>query len=752
VAPDGLRSQTLLFRALHEVSVTASRGFEPAELVRVVVERAAELLGADAVSLYLWDEATSALVQMYTNDVLATAPDPPMSSGTGAAGLAFERREPVRIDDYQAWELATPWGLERGVRSAEAVPLIVADQAIGVLGARFYRQRALTSQDVEWLMLLGAQAAPALEFARLYARSQWQHERQRALREMAQVLARDLDERRVLDLAVQHAASLLAAPYARVWLLDSEGRLSPGAAEGHVQASAAERLRDPDTLAALAAQIGVVNVPDAPSHPAWRDRQFAQRTGLRAYLGARLWRAGASLGTLEVMRPAGGTFTEAEAELLAGLATAVAFALGNAWAHAAAEGMARQAEIRARAEERAGQRRLAFLAEASQILASSLEYETTLQGVARLAVPSLADACFVDMLEQDGTTRRVASAWRDGSSSADRELLGWSEPTSLPLDDGSPTARSLRSGAAVFLPTVASVPLVARTGVVGAITCLTREDRLLTPADVELAGDLARRCAMAIDNAHLYREAREAIGVRDEFLSVAAHELRTPLTSLRGYAQLLVRDFERKGAVDPERGRRSATTIMLQADKLSRLVDQLLNVSAIQFGKLVIERRPTDLSRLVRDAAEAIGTQLRGRRLAVHAPAELLAMVDPLRLEQVVANLLDNAVRYSDEGGLIEVALSVADEGTAALTVRDYGPGITREDRRHIFDRFYQGRGRGALTDQAGMGLGLFISREIVRLHGGRVAAEFPPDGGARFVVSLPLGDPVAPSGTLPEA
>ncbi len=751
MAQDGLRSQTLLFRALHEVSVTASRGFEPAELVRVVVERAAELLGADAVSLYLWDEATSALVQMYANDVLATAPDPPLPSGTGAAGIAFERREPVRIDDYQAWELATPWALERGVRSAEAVPLIVADQAIGVLGARFYRQRALTAQDVEWLMLLGAQAAPALEFARLYARSQWEHERQRALREMAQALARDLDERRVLGLAVQHAASLLAAPYARVWLLNNEGRLSPGAAEGHVQANAAERQRDPDTLATLAAQIGVVNVPDAPSHPAWRDREFAQRTGLRAYLGARLWRAGASLGTIEVMRPAGGTFTEAEAELLAGLATAVAFALGNAWAHAAAEGMARQAELRARAEERAGQRRLAFLAEASQILASSLEYETTLQGVARLAVPSLADACLVDMLEQDGTPRRVASAWRDGSS-ADRQVLGWSDLASLPRDDGSPTARSLRTGAVVSLPTVAAVPLVARTGVVGAITCLTREDRVLTPADVELVGDLARRCAMAIDNAHLYREAREAIGVRDEFLSVAAHELRTPLTSLRGYAQLLVRDFERKGAVDPDRGRRSAATIMLQADKLSRLVDQLLNVSAIQFGKLAIERRPTDLSRLVRDAAEAIGTQLRGRRLAVHAPAELLAVVDPLRLEQVLANLLDNAVKYSDEGGLIEVALSVADERTAALTVRDHGPGIAREDRRHIFDRFYQGRGRGALTDQAGMGLGLFISREIVRLHGGSIAAEFPPDGGARFVVAVPLGDPVAPSGTLPEA
>jgi signal transduction histidine kinase len=257
--------------------------------------------------------------------------------------------------------------------------------------------------------------------------------------------------------------------------------------------------------------------------------------------------------------------------------------------------------------------------------------------------------------------------------------------------------------------------------------------------EFDLAEHLARRCSVAIDNSRLYREARAAVSLRDEFLSVAAHELKTPLTSLRGYAQLLAREFAR-GEANPDRARRAAYTIQVQSDKLARLVAQLLDVSRLQSGKLAIERTPTNVSALMRDIIESARTQLQEHILVARLPTELGAAIDPLRIEQVVTNLIDNAIKYSPEGGQIDVALECepADE-MVRIVVRDRGVGVPPEHRAHIFDRFYQAHAGGPLTSMAGMGLGLYISRQIVELHGGSIEAQFPEDGGTRFVVRLPL-------------
>jgi signal transduction histidine kinase len=766
------QSNTPLLRALHEISATASRALDPAELVALVATRAGELLSADAVALYLWDEGAGTLLPVYSNDERATTPDQPLAAGRGEAGLALSRREPVTVADYAAWEHGLPWAAARGLRAAAAVPLMVADQAIGALVARFYSQRTIEPEDVHTLSLLAAQMAPALEAARLYARVQWERERERALREVTQALAMNLDEKRVLALAVRYASSLLNAPYARVWLMRPDGELGCAAAEGFLHDLTFHERLSRDSVSGLAAQSVVLNVPDAPSHPAWQDPDFAERTTLRGYLGAGIRRAGASLGVLEIMRTEASPFSAAEEELVISLANAVAVAVSNARMHAEAELMARKSEQRARAEEQASQQRLAFLAEASQVLASSLEYEATLQSIVQLATPTLADVCIVDVLEQDGSLRRVASAHSDPDVA--RWLQTLPRQPNIELDGPHPIARALRTGEpslfadladsplpelgaqligadpseaapprvadTLFFTSALVVPLLARTGVLGTITCLTTGGRSLGPADLSLAEDLARRCALAIDNARLYREARHAISVRDEFLSVAAHELKTPLTSLRGYAQLLVRDFERPQPVDQARSQRSASTILLQADKLSRLVAQLLDVARIQSGKLAIDAKPMNLVKLVRQAIDEMDGQMDGQSVVVRGPDKLEAVIDPLRVEQVIVNLLDNAIKYGPQEGEIEVALGQGEDGGAWLAVRDHGPGIPAEDREHIFDRFYQGRERAGLASTPGMGLGLYISRQIVELHKGTIRAEFPPDGGTRFLVSLPAG------------
>ena len=168
----------------------------------------------------------------------------------------------------------------------------------------------------------------------------------------------------------------------------------------------------------------------------------------------------------------------------------------------------------------------------------------------------------------------------------------------------------------------------------------------------------------------------------------------------------------------------------------------LFRSSRLQSGKLAIERTPSDVSGLLRDVVEASRSQLKDHTLVARLPTELWASLDPLRIEQVLTNLIDNAIKYSPDGGQIDVVLD-CDEAlnSIVLTVRDHGVGVPPEHRAHIFDRFYQAHAGGPLTSMAGMGLGLYISRQIVELHNGSIRAEFPDDGGTRFVVTLPLAE-----------
>jgi signal transduction histidine kinase len=296
--------------------------------------------------------------------------------------------------------------------------------------------------------------------------------------------------------------------------------------------------------------------------------------------------------------------------------------------------------------------------------------------------------------------------------------------------------------------TLMIAPLRVEGRVLGVLTSWRHEaGRPYGGEDLLALSSIADRAAVALENARLYAAeqrarsaAEEALRMRDEFLSVAAHELKTPITSLWGMAQLMLRQLDKRGAVEPDRLQRALRMIDTQSRTLARLVEQLLDVSRIEAGKLALDRQPTDLGQLVRAVVAMAQVRATEHRLRLRTPrAPVRAAVDPLRLEQVVTNLLDNAIKYSPEGGEIEVELAAPEAAGVRLSVRDRGLGIPPERRRHIFDRFYQAH---ATSHQSGMGLGLYISRQIVELHGGRIEAEFPPDGGTRLVVRLPAAAP----------
>lgn len=232
-------------------------------------------------------------------------------------------------------------------------------------------------------------------------------------------------------------------------------------------------------------------------------------------------------------------------------------------------------------------------------------------------------------------------------------------------------------------------------------------------------------------------EAELAVRMRDEFLSIAAHELRTPVTSLRGYAQLILRQLERQGTIEPITLQRAIVTINQQSVKLSTLIGQLLDISRIDSGRLVLERHWTDITELIDGIVSAFRRDDEQHLFTFNVPGPLEALVDAIRLEQVLVNLLSNAVKFSPEGTAIDIRAWTADDTeTLHITVTDHGVGIPPERRSQLFDRFYQAHGEGFL---GGMGLGLYVSRQIIDLHNGQLKAEFPDEGGTRFVIRLPL-------------
>jgi PAS domain S-box-containing protein len=424
----------------------------------------------------------------------------------------------------------------------------------------------------------------------------------------------------------------------------------------------------------------------------------------------------------------------------------------------------------ARADAEAAQQRLAFLAEASTVLASSLDYRTTLASLAHLAVPRLADWCAVDAVSETGDINRVAVAHLDLTKvEAVRAAEGHYPPIADALSGVVPV---LETGRSEFVPERSggalerepddprlrdllsklqprarmTVPLMTPGRERATVTLVFGESgRAYTRQDLALAEDLARRAALAIDSARLYREAQQALAARDEFLSVAAHELKTPITSLRGYAQLTLRTMDQSGGVDPERLRQALSVINIQSDRLTRLVSQLLDVSRIQSGKLTPDYREADLSQLAADIVAHAEQRAPDHVFELRSPIPAHMRIDTLRIEQVLTNLLDNAIKHSPSGSSVEVDVDTETLGTGLvlISVRDHGVGIPAELRERIFERFYQAG--TSSSHSAGMGLGLYVSRQIVELHGGRIWAEAPQGAGAQFVIALPLDPGAAP-------
>lgn len=426
--------------------------------------------------------------------------------------------------------------------------------------------------------------------------------------------------------------------------------------------------------------------------------------------------------------------------------------------------IARDISDRKRAEQQAARavQRDAFLAEATLLLTSSLDHERTLRMLARLAVPYLADFCAFDVVDQEGALARVAVAhvlpekvqliedlraeyedpdaptsprrvMRSRSAAFIREVTDETIAAGTRGGNGERLEKIRQLGAISYL----CVPVVAHDRALGALTLATSESgRHLTDEDFRIAQDLATRAALAVEVAQSYQQLQSANRLKDDFLATLSHELRTPLNAVLGYARML-----QTGAIATEKVPQALEVIDRNASALAQMVEDVLDVSRIVLGKARLRVEPTDVAAVVEDAIATVKPAVEAKGIALrcnlgHGTATVLG--DHSRLQQVVWNILSNAVKFTPRGGHIDVRV-VQNDSQMQIVVSDTGIGFPPSFRQHVFERFRQAES-GPSRLHGGLGLGLAIARHIVEMHGGTIDADSAGEGkGATFTVSLPL-------------
>ncbi|MFN2433085.1 MAG: PAS domain S-box protein [Gemmatimonadota bacterium] len=401
-----------------------------------------------------------------------------------------------------------------------------------------------------------------------------------------------------------------------------------------------------------------------------------------------------------------------------------------------------------------------FLAEATSALSSSLDEEQALARVARLAVPRMGDWCLVDLAEEGGERRRVAAVHADPARQELVEDLELGAPAGAPETRGiarvlgsgepdlaedlpeaelaglAPDAGQLARLRALSVRSYVCVALRARGRTLGALTLGSGEPgRRFAFGDLVAVEELARRAALALDNARLFREAQRSNRVKDEFLSTLSHELRTPMTSILGWTQML-----RTGELDPATAERGLDVIHRSARQQAQLIEDLLDISRIITGKLRLEMHPVELTSAIEAAVHALQPAAEAREIRLETQLEAAAPVhgDPDRLQQVVWNVLSNAIKFTPPGGRVEVRLERSGS-QVRIVVSDTGKGIDPAFLPYVFNRFSQADG-STTRSHGGLGLGLAIVRHLVELHGGTVHAHSDgEDRGSVFTVALPV-------------
>lgn len=701
------------------------------ESLAVLVDKMEALLGGATCSVFLLD-ASGARVDACVaprlpeavRSLLAGLAVEPESTTLGAAIARRERVVTKNIASDPLWKEHGDVLMDHGYVACSAEPVRTSSGArLGVFAVFYTEACPQHPDDLQFLTVAAHVAGIALERARS------ESERETLMRQLEA-------ERALLESVLQHLPAgvvLAEAPSGRVLLGNEEARRIMG--QGH----------DPS--------VELDRYDEWLARTAEGDKSDSKRLPLaRAILHGEFvpdeeWTVRRTDGSLITLSVNAAPIQDRDGRVIAAVTTF------------------QDITKRRRSEENSR-----LLSEVTSILASSLDYETTLTQTARQMVPNLADACIVTLYRDDQSPRTVAVIHEDAKQAERLRKVHAAYMAESERNAAMPNVRRNGRADALFevtkdnlegsgvsteqadlmveagIVSLMAVPLDARGRTQGSLVFYNdMSGRRFNEDDLTLAEEIARRAALVVDNARLYHEILRADRVKDEFLAMLGHELRNPLGAISNALQLV-----RLRGVDEGPLLRTLGILERQTRHMARLVDDLLDVSRITRGKISLRRETVLLTDIVDQAVQTNKPlmEAKGHRLSVTLPDEAVWLeADPVRIGQVIANLLNNAAKYTEPGG--DIALTARQqERFVVLSVRDNGVGIPEDLLPRVFDLFTQAE-RTLDRSLGGLGVGLTVVRNLVEMHGGDVRAfSEGPGKGSEFVVRLPS---IPPSSVVPK-
>jgi signal transduction histidine kinase/PAS domain-containing protein len=704
------RFESLAFRRLWNLQTVTEAAFSTLhldELLPPIVGRVAQVFGADAVLIMLKDHPDEP--QLVVRAAFGVEPHGErLGLGDTLPGRLFIEGRAMRSGDPGVRDLSCPILRAHGVRSFLGAPLRANGLTLGTITLGTLRDRRFSDDELSLLTFMGERIALGIDHASLREATQ----RAGLRAERAEARYRGLVEKLRHAIVWEADPQTLGLRFVSATAMSLLGYEEPPAGDSPVRFDSWVHPDDSELVVRSVADARAQVVETSCEH-----------------------RAVAADGRVRWFRTSFQVESGEGEEVLRGLSLEIT-------------------QLKRREETQR------FLAAASDVLAQSLDYETTLTRLAGLTLPVLADWCMVDMLTEDGSLGRLVSQHVDPAQQPlaakarspqpahghpiYEAIRGGRPVLHQPLPDGllqalGEDAQHLAVLEELHVRALLFVPLTTRGRNIGAITlALTSDGRRYEREDLQLAEELGRRAAVAVDNARLYQEAQRAIRVREEVLAVVSHDLKNPLSSV-SMNSLLIAGLAPADSLG-ERIRGLAGACRGAARRMDRLIEDLLDFASIQAGRLSLSPAQHGLGGLLEEAREMMMPLANEKRIRfdLELPEEALDLrCDRDRILQVLSNLVGNAIKFTPANGA--VTLSVEPSATqVTFTLADTGPGISPEQLPRIFDRYW----RADRTARRGAGLGLAIAKAIVEAHGGRIWADSRLGDGTRVHFTIPRGAP----------
>lgn len=745
-------------QALHWIVQAANFTMPVDDIMELIYTQIERTLNAPNFYIALTTPDRDALTYaFYVEDGERLYPDTRWSLATGLTGQVMGTGAVIRTEDYLK-ECAAR-GIEPSGKPDRAwlgAPLMAGDQTIGVMVACSQKPNVRFSpEDERFFVAVAAFTASAIERRRLQEHLEAHAQQLNTLNEIGHLLASSLDINEVLDLVVRNAVKLLGAEAGSLLLLDEDSgdlifRISCGPLGNEL---VGRKVPAGKGIAGAAfSENRPILIADAQRDQRWyagvdRSGDFVTRSILAIPLNAR----GNTIGVLEVINAKDGhPFNQRDADLLLAFGAQAAIAIENARLFT----MTDQA-LQARVEELTMLQHIDRMLNASldyaEVMAMTLEWATRITGATVGMIAALHEA-------EDGTRGLRVLAHRGYPPDV---MAPYMEQKLWPLDRGL-VGSTVRGGQTLLIPDVGTdtryeaitpdmqaqltIPIQRDNRVIGVIALETANRSLFSPQAVDFVSRFAEHAAIAIDNARLFQQVQRANEAKTEFVSFVSHELKQPMTSMKGYTDLLS-----KGLAGPmtEQQQQFIGIIRSNIQHMDRLVQDLLDVSRIESGRLQLDLRPLQPGELVREALQSFEHSLAERRqtLTVEIAPDLPPVTgDRVRLNQVLINLLSNAIKYTPEDGRVTVLAdrwSTNGKSYVRWQVQDSGIGMTPEELEKLFTKYFRSS-HPLVRSVRGTGLGLVITRSIVELHGGQISVASEAEKGSTFTVLLPIKEVAA--------